>query len=52
MGILVFLLAFLGASSGAGLVVALRVGGKRIEWACALLVVAVGSLRIYSGIGP
>ncbi len=52
MGILVFLLTFLGASSGAGLVVGLRVWGKRIQWASALLIMAVGTLMIYSGISP
>ena len=52
MGILVFLLTFLGASSGAGLVVALRVWGRRIQWASALLILAVGALLIYSGISP
>ncbi|MCH8103501.1 MAG: hypothetical protein IIB28_10160 [Chloroflexi bacterium] len=52
MGILVFLLAFLGASSGAGLVVAMRVWGRRIQWASALLIIGVGALMIYSGISP
>ena len=52
MGILVFLLAFLGASSGAGLAVALRVWGKRIQAASALLILAVGAMLIYSGISP
>ena len=52
MGIIVFLLTFLGASSGAGLAVALRVWGRRIQWASALLIAAIGALLIYSGISP
>ncbi len=52
MGILVFLLMFLGASSGAGLVVALRIWGRRIQMVSALLILTVGALLIYSGISP
>ena len=32
--------------------VALRVWGRRIQWASAVLIAAVGILLIYSGISP
>jgi hypothetical protein len=52
MGLLVFLLAFLGATSGPALTRSLRVGGRRVQVVTALVIVLVGAALVYSGANP
>ena len=52
MGLLVFLLAFLGATSGPALVAPLRVWGRRIQAVAGVAIVVVGGALVYSGINP
>ncbi len=52
MGLLIFLLAFLGSSFGPGVAVALRVWGRRIQAVSTLLIILVGGALIYSGANP
>ncbi len=52
MGLLIFILAFLGSLLGPALTVALRVWGRRIQAVSGLLIVLVGGALIYSGANP
>lgn len=52
MGLLVFILSFLGATSGAALTRSLRVWGRRTQVAAALVLVLVGAALVYSGLNP
>ena len=52
MGLLVFLLAFLGATSGPALVGHLRVWGRRVQAVAGVAIVVVGGALVYSGINP
>ena len=52
MGLLVFFLAFLGATSGQGLARALRLWGRRIQTVSALIIVLVGAALIYASTDP
>ena len=52
MGLLIFLLAFLGSSFGPAVTVALRVWGRRIQGVSTVLIIAVGGALIYSGLNP
>ena len=49
MGLLIFLMAFLGASSGPALAVPLRVFGRRVQKFAGLVIVLVGVALVYSG---
>ena len=50
MGVLVSSMAFLGASSGPGLAVPLRVFGRRVQKFAGLVIVLVGGALVYSAI--
>ena len=52
MGLLVFLLSFLGATSGPALMRSLRVWGRRVQVAAVLVLVLVGAALVYSGLNP
>ncbi len=52
MGLLIFVLAFLGSSFGPTVAVALRVWGRRIQAVSTLLIILVGGALIYSGANP
>ena len=52
MGLLVFLLAFLGSTSGPALTRSLRVWGRRVQVVTALVIVLVGAALVYSGANP
>ena len=52
MGVLVFLLAFLGASSGPAISRPLRMWGRRIQIVSAGLIALVGAALVYSGFNP
>ncbi len=52
MVLLVFLLAFLGATSGPALTRSLRVWGRRVQVVTALVIVLVGAALVYSGVNP
>ncbi len=52
MGVLVFALSFLGATSGPALTRSLRVWGPRVQVVTGLMIVLVGSALVYSGLNP
>ena len=52
MGLLIFVLSFLGSSFGPAVTVALRVWGRRIQAVSTLLIILVGGALIYSGANP
>ncbi len=52
MGVLVFTLSFLGATSGPALTRSLRVWGQRVQLVTGLMIVLVGSALVYSGLNP
>ncbi len=52
MGLLIFILAFLGSLLGPALTVALRVWGRRTQAVSGLLIILVGGALIYSGANP
>ncbi len=52
MGVLVFALSFLGATSGPTLTRALRVWGQRVQLVTGLMIVLVGAALVYSGLNP
>ena len=52
MGLLIFVLSFLGSSFGPAVTVALRVWGRRIQAVSTLLIILVGCALIYSGANP
>ena len=52
MGLLVFLLAFLGATSGPALARPLRVWGRRVQAVAALVIVLVGAALVYASVNP
>ncbi len=52
MGVLIALIATVGASAGQGLVRPLRVWGRRVQVVGALMIVLVGAALIYAGFNP
>ena len=52
MGLLIFSLAFLGATAGQGLARALRHWGRRIQKVSALLLVLIGATLIFASANP
>ena len=52
MGLLIFVLAFLGSSFGPAVSGTLRVWGRRIQAVSTLLIILVGAALIYSGANP
>ena len=52
MGATVFLLAFLGATSGPSITRSLRVWGRKVQAISGLALVLVGASLVYSGINP
>ena len=52
MGLLVFLMSFLGATSGPALAIPLRVWGRRVQVASGAVIVLVGGALIYASTNP
>ncbi len=52
MGLLVFLLAFLGAASGPALTRSLRVWGRRVQVVAAGVILVVGAALVYASANP
>ena len=52
MGVSVFLLAFLGATSGPSITSSIRIWGRKVQAVAGLTLVLVGAALIYSGIDP
>jgi cytochrome c biogenesis protein CcdA len=52
MGLVIFMLAFLGASFGSALGRPLRLWGRRVQVAAAVVIILVGGALIYAGINP
>ena len=52
MGLLIFLLSFLGATSGPALAIPLRLWGRRIQKVSGLIILLVGGTLIYAGANP
>ncbi len=50
MAVLVFTLAFLGATAGPSLTRSLRVWGRRVQVVAALMILFVGAALVYSAI--
>lgn len=52
MGLLIFLLSFLGAASGPALARPLRVWGRQVQAVAAVVIMLVGVALVYSGVNP
>ncbi len=52
MGLLMFVLAFLGTSLGPAVSIPLRLWGRRIQVLSTILIILVGGALIYSGANP
>ena len=52
MGVSVFLLAFLGATSGPSITRSIRIWGRKVQAVAGLVLVLVGAALIYSAIDP
>ena len=52
MGLLIFLMSFLGATSGPALAIPLRVWGRRVQVASGAIIVLVGGALIYASTNP
>ena len=52
MGLLVFLMSFLGATSGPALAIPLRIWGRRVQVASGAIIVLVGGALIYASTNP
>jgi cytochrome c biogenesis protein CcdA len=52
MGLLIFLLSFLGAASGPALAIPLRLSGRRIQKVSGVIIMLVGAALIYASANP
>ena len=52
MGLLIFAISFLGASSGPAIAGPLRAWGRRMQTAAAALIILVGLALVYEGLNP
>ena len=52
MGLLVFILSFLGASLGPATAISLRLWGRRVQTISTVLIILVGGALIYAGTNP
>ncbi len=52
MGLLIFAISFLGASSGLAIAGPLRAWGRRMQVAAAALIILVGLALVYEGLNP
>ena len=52
MGLLIFSLSFLGATSGASLAIPLRLWGRRIQKVSGAIIILVGAALIYASANP
>ena len=52
MGLLMFLLSFLGTSLGPAVSIPLRLWGRRIQVLSTILIILVGGALIFSGANP
>ncbi len=50
MGVLIFVMSFLGASLSPTVSVSLRLWGRRVQGVSTLLIILVGGALIYSGV--
>ena len=48
MGLLVFTMSFLGATSGPALAISLRLWGRRVQVVSGIIIIVVGTALIYS----
>ena len=52
MGLLIFVLAFLGSWFGPGISIALRLWGRRVQAVSALVIMVIGGALVYAGVNP
>ena len=52
MGLLVFFLSFLGATSGPALAAPLRMWGRRVQVVSGVIILLVGAALVYAGANP
>ena len=52
MGLLIFVLCFLGATSGAALAIPLRLWGRRIQKVSGVIIMVVGGTLLYASGNP
>ena len=52
MGLLVFLMSFLGATSGPALAVPLRLWGRCVQVASGVIIILVGAVLVYAAANP
>ena len=52
MGLLIFLISFLGTTSGPALTRSLRVWGRRVQVVAAVVIVLVGVSMVYASANP
>ena len=52
MGLLIFFMSFLGATSGPALAIPLRLWGRRIQKISGVIIILVGSALIYASTNP
>ena len=52
MGLLVFLMSFLGTTSGPALAVPLRLWGRRVQVVSGVIIILVGAVLVYAAANP
>jgi cytochrome c biogenesis protein CcdA len=52
MGLLIFFMSFLGATSGPALAIPLRLWGRRIQKVSGVIIILVGGALIYASANP
>ena len=52
MGLLIFFMSFLGATSGPALAIPLRLWGRRVQMASGVIILVVGAALVYAGTNP
>ena len=52
MGLLIFLMSFLGSTSGPALAIPLRIWGRRIQKISGVIIILVGGALIYASTNP
>ena len=52
MGLIIFFMSFLGASSGPATVRSLRIWGRRVQAVSAVIIAVVGAALIYASTNP
>jgi cytochrome c biogenesis protein CcdA len=52
MGLLIFFMSFLGATSGPALAIPLRLWGRRVQKVSGVIIILVGGVLIYASANP